>query len=149
MKKSFVLLIALVLTFTLFMTSALAGTSLPPPTKKVTGSYNGTFNSLGETPVYYTNYNVNPTSTTMSMWVKGKMNKQDAKANFYSGNGKMSNSSELGYTKLYNFNGVEALRRNANYNNTFNTSYYYWASFNLVDRNMVAQLVGSFTFKSK
>ena len=31
---------------------------------------------------------------------------------------------------------------------TASTSYYYWSSFNLENRNMVAQLVGTFDFLS-
>lgn len=148
MIKRITTILGLIIVLLLIVSTAFAGTSLPPTTKTTTGSYNGTFNSLGVTPVYYSNYNVKPTSTSMSMWVTGKMNNANATSDFYSGNGRMSNSTQLGYTRLYNFNGTETLSRNANYNNSFNTSYYYWSSFNLVNRNMVAQLVGNFTFKS-
>ena len=148
MKKirifAFVMLVIMCITLTV---AACAGTSLPPSSKKKTGSYSGTFNSLGETPLYYSNYNVKPTSSSMSMWVTGKMNKAGATFDFRSGNGLMGSSSELGSTKLYNFSDAQSSRNN-NYSNSVSTSNYYWASFRLIDRNMYAQLVGSYTFKS-
>ncbi|MEG0758074.1 MAG: hypothetical protein RR505_06660 [Raoultibacter sp.] len=123
----------------------LRGTSLP--TSTTTGSYSGTFNSLGESPLYYTNKNVKPSSSAMSMWVTGKMNAAGATSDYYSGDGLKGNANELGRTRLYNFSDVQS-SRNANYSNSFSTSSYYWASFKLENRNFKAQLVGSFTFKS-
>lgn len=148
MKKirivAFVMLVVLAV---LLATAACAGTTLPSSSKKKTGSHNGTFNSLGETPLYYSNYNVKPTSSSMSMWVTGKMNQTGATSDFRSGNGLMGLSSELGSTKLYNFSDTESSRNN-NYSNSVSTSNYCWASFRLIDRNMQAQLVGRYTFKS-
>jgi len=127
------------------MAVASAGTSLP--TKTTTGSYNGVFNALGETPLYYTNKNVKPTSTTMKMAVTGHMNVNGATSNFYSGAGAKDDPTVLGYLKLYNFDD-STRTRSRNYNCSFDTGTYYWASFRLIDRSEYSQLVGSFTFGS-
>lgn len=144
MKKliSILLLVALCMSLA---TVASAGTSLPTAT--TTGSYSGTFNSLGESPLYYSNKNVKPSSSTMSMWVTGKMNASGATSDYYSGAGVKGNSATVNTTKLYNFSDVQSSRNN-NYSGSFSTSKYYWCSFKLTNRNFKAQLVGSFTFKS-
>lgn len=148
MKKILTAIVCVALVLCVCMATALAGTSIPSSSKKTTGAYNGTFNSLGETPVYYTNYNVKPTSTGMSMWVTGKMNVTGATSNFRSGTGLMGSSTEIGSTKLYSFSDTQVSRNNT-YTNSFNTANYYWASFNLVDRNNAnSVLVGTFTFQS-
>lgn len=144
MKKLVCVLLLVAMSFTM-VSIASAGTSLPTDT--TTGSYSGTFNSLGASPLYYTNKNVKPTSSTMSMWVTGKMNAAGATSDYYSGAGVKGNSNPVNKTHLYNFSDVESSRNN-NYDGSFSTSKYYWASFKLENRNFKAQLVGSFTFKS-
>ena len=147
-KKAFVAILMFALILSLEITSAFAGTSIPATSQKKEGSYSGVFNSLGMTPVYYSNYNVRPSKGgAMRMRATGALNRTGATSDYRSGTGRSGNTSEFGSTKLYNFSDVSSSRINS-YSNSASTSYYYWSSFNLENRNMVAQLVGTFDFLS-
>lgn len=147
-KKALVALLMVILTLSLGITTAFAGTSIPPTSNKKEGSYSGVFNSLGVTPVYYSNYNVRPSTTgNMRMRATGYLNQSGATSDYRSGIGRSGNTAELGSTRLYNFSDVSSTRINS-YNYSSSASIYYWSSFNLENRNMVAQLVGTFDFLS-